>query len=1568
MSQSKKWILLATAVTALAVALLVGLLLYWNLVPRLSSSEVGPAVVLATAGALVAAAATMWTILEIIGASFRDVASPRVAHPRAGSAAPATLSEFVGREDEIHRLVDRLRPGRRVAITAVTGMGGVGKTELARVAAARVADRFRDGVLWAECGKQDLPAIASLWAGVWGQQLAGGDEEARASAWRALVGGREALLVFDDVQPGQPVETLFPPQGRSAVLVTTRDTQHPALREAERLALEQFSEREAMDLARVVLGERRAEEEAAFGETGRFFRLVGYLPLGVSVGLHQARESGWDLATLNGRLEAAGALAVLDDEDRLRRSLNASFEAAWQSLGPLQPAFAALALFGEGTSFDTAAAAAVLGVDEAQAGAHLERLVELSLLSRAGGGPGPAQDDGRTAGPGEALAASTGEEPTLSAGEGLAASSDDAPVLSTGEGQVLSQREASVPGAGEERWTLHTLLRAFAAGKGPLGVGAPARLAGHYMTVCARADRLYKQGGEGVRRGLGLFDLEWPHIRAGQAWAAAHWQENDEAARLCSAYPDASVYCLSLRLGPPERIEWLAVAAQAAQRLGNRAAEGRHMGNLGLAYADLGEKRRAIEYYEQALAISREICEASTAGSPQWTAGRRAEGNSLGSLGNAHAALGRARQAIEHYEQALAIAREIGDRRGEGNRLGNLGNAYLALGEARRAIECYAQALVIARDIGDRRAEGLNVGNLGNAYRNLGEARQALGYYQEALDISRELGDRRNEGIHLGNLGNAYAALGEARQAIEYYDQALAIAREIGDRIGEGNRLGNLGLAYLQLGEAGRAIEYHEEALAVVQQIGDRRAEGSHLANLGNAYVDLGEARQAVECYEEALAISREIGDRQAAENRLSTLANALWAVGEPQRAIEYLEEALVVSREICAASTQGSPEWRAGRRAEGNRLASLGNAYLDLREARRAIQCYDQALAISRQLRAASTEGSPEWTADRRAEGSHLNRLGNASYVLGKAPRATELFEQALAISRQLCAASTEGSPEWTADRRGQRANLDGLGNVYIDLGQAPRALECFQEALTISRETGDRRGEAADLNNVGTTYVALAEARQAIEHYEGAMAIAREVRDRQGEAKQLGNLANAYAALGESQRAIEYHLQALAIAREIGNASAEKMTLGSLGLAYATQGEAEQAIKYFDQALTISRETGDRHNEEITLGNLGLAYAALGRVRRAIEYFEAALASSREIGDRRGEASHLANLGLAYTDLGRAEKAIECYEKGLVIARDIGDRLSEGADLGNLGNAYRALGKAGRAIEHYQGALAISREICAASTEGSPEWTAGRRAEGAHLGSLGNAYSALREVQPAIEHYERALAISREICAASTEGSPEWTAGRRSEQVHLANLGLAYRHLGEPRRAIDYYVEVLAIDRENGDRRAEASHLANLGLAYADLRRARRAIECHERALAIAREICAASTEGSPEWTAGRRAEGKYLGNLGLAHAGLGEARRAIQYFEEALAIAREIGDRRAEGNHSWNLGLLFAESDPSQAAELMGVLVAYEKEIGHPSAEADARRVAEVLERAGRRRRALLTARSGEQKALG
>jgi tetratricopeptide (TPR) repeat protein len=155
------------------------------------------------------------------------------------------------------------------------------------------------------------------------------------------------------------------------------------------------------------------------------------------------------------------------------------------------------------------------------------------------------------------------------------------------------------------------------------------------------------------------------------------------------------------------------------------------------------------------------------------------EASFLNSLGLAYADLGDARKAIEYYEKALAIFRTIGKKLGEGAALGNLGVAYKNLGDSRKAIEYHEQALAIDREIGDRRGEGADLGNLGSAYYNLGDARKAIEYHEQDLTIAREIGHKRGEAIALWNKSLDLDKLDNRAHAIECAKASLKIREDI---------------------------------------------------------------------------------------------------------------------------------------------------------------------------------------------------------------------------------------------------------------------------------------------------------------------------------------------------------------------------------------------------------------------------------------------------------------------------------------------------------------------------------------------------------------------------------------------------------------------------------------------------------------------------------------------------------------------------------------------------------------------------------------------------------------------
>ena len=126
--------------------------------------------------------------------------------------------------------------------------------------------------------------------------------------------------------------------------------------------------------------------------------------------------------------------------------------------------------------------------------------------------------------------------------------------------------------------------------------------------------------------------------------------------------------------------------------------------------------------------------------------------------------LGQIEAAIDHYNQDLAICREIGDSTGEGSVLGNLGTVYLTLCDYQKAIELFTESVAIAKQFGNIRSAGIFLGNLGNAHQLLEEYELAIDYYTEAIAYSRTIGNRNS----MGNLGN----LGELFSKLEMWDNA----------------------------------------------------------------------------------------------------------------------------------------------------------------------------------------------------------------------------------------------------------------------------------------------------------------------------------------------------------------------------------------------------------------------------------------------------------------------------------------------------------------------------------------------------------------------------------------------------------------------------------------------------------------------------------------------------------------------------------------------------------------------------------------------------------------------------
>jgi DNA-binding SARP family transcriptional activator len=154
-------------------------------------------------------------------------AGSTTALARSAWQLPASVADFTGRKQELADLLARL-PGDGMAITVVTGMPGVGKTELAVHAAHARAGAFPDGQLCAWLDDGGSPRDPQI---VLGELLRGlgvppGDIPVssfeREAMYRSVLAGRRVLVLVDGATSAAQVRPLLPGTAGCAVLVTSR--------------------------------------------------------------------------------------------------------------------------------------------------------------------------------------------------------------------------------------------------------------------------------------------------------------------------------------------------------------------------------------------------------------------------------------------------------------------------------------------------------------------------------------------------------------------------------------------------------------------------------------------------------------------------------------------------------------------------------------------------------------------------------------------------------------------------------------------------------------------------------------------------------------------------------------------------------------------------------------------------------------------------------------------------------------------------------------------------------------------------------------------------------------------------------------------------------------------------------------------------------------------------------------------------------------------------------------------------------------------------------------------------
>ncbi|MDQ7035790.1 MAG: tetratricopeptide repeat protein [Anaerolineae bacterium] len=153
---------------------------------------------------------------------------------------------------------------------------------------------------------------------------------------------------------------------------------------------------------------------------------------------------------------------------------------------------------------------------------------------------------------------------------------------------------------------------------------------------------------------------------------------------------------------------------KAWQTQGNKARQAMTLNNIGRVWSDLGDEHKALDYYNQAVPLSRAVGDKS------------GEATTLHNMGVVWSALGEKEKALDYYNQVVPLSRAVGDKSGEATALNNMSGIHFHNGELEHVIEMQDQILKTHREIGAVSMEAASLYNKAIVLQKMGRIEEAI--------------------------------------------------------------------------------------------------------------------------------------------------------------------------------------------------------------------------------------------------------------------------------------------------------------------------------------------------------------------------------------------------------------------------------------------------------------------------------------------------------------------------------------------------------------------------------------------------------------------------------------------------------------------------------------------------------------------------------------------------------------------------------------------------------------------------------------------------------------------------
>jgi tetratricopeptide (TPR) repeat protein len=149
------------------------------------------------------------------------------------------------------------------------------------------------------------------------------------------------------------------------------------------------------------------------------------------------------------------------------------------------------------------------------------------------------------------------------------------------------------------------------------------------------------------------------------------------------------------------------------------------------------------------------------------------------------------------------------------------------------ALSHYEEALAVYRDLGDDRKIGFILNSIAVTLRSMSRFDEAITTLDRALAIHRKTHERLHEGQALAVMGHLRADRDQFTEAIDAYRRSLTIRREIGDSLGQGWMTYYIALIYVRQKQIQEGRSFVSQAHEIASTYDDQEL-GQACLNLEN--------------------------------------------------------------------------------------------------------------------------------------------------------------------------------------------------------------------------------------------------------------------------------------------------------------------------------------------------------------------------------------------------------------------------------------------------------------------------------------------------------------------------------------------------------------------------------------------------------------------------------------------------------------------------------------------------------------------------------------------------------------